>query len=173
MPTHAIVKNEGKYTLYVMSYGYSYTTWTYEATMEASAVLPDGVVNDNCCFAANITMSGYDVTTNYLFIGDGPKLKAINLMNLSNINDAIVDVATFDGDITDMHFDRDVNVLPNPEFSIAVSRSNGSSVYQIDPTIVNHGAILKRYDGIQGRPTSRSSSSTDMRPLWNALLTST
>lgn len=151
---YAIVKDEGKYTLYVMSYGYSYTTWTYEATMEASAVLPDGVVNDNCCFAANIMMSGYDVTTNYLFIGDGPKLKAINLMNLSNINDAIVDVATFDGDITDMHFDRDVNVLPNPEFSIAVSRSNGSSVYQIDPTIVNHGAILKRYDGIQGRIVS-------------------
>ena len=114
-----------------MSYGYSYTTWTYEATMEASAVLPDGVVNDNCCFAANITMSGYDVTTNYLFIGDGPKLKAINLMNLSNINDAIVDVAT----------------------CIRVS-ADGSSVYQIDPTIVNHGAILKRYDGIQGRIVS-------------------
>ena len=99
-------------------------------------------------------MSGYDVVTNYLFIGDGPKLKAINLANLDNINDAVIDVATFDGDITDMHFDRDVNVLPTAEFSIAVSRPNGSSIMQIDQSIVNHGAILKRYDGIQGRIVS-------------------
>ena len=99
-------------------------------------------------------MSGYSVTTNYLFVGDGPKLKAINLLNLNDINSAVIDVATFDGDITDMHFDRDVNVLPDAEFSIAVSRSSGSSIYQIDPTIINHGAVIRKFDGIQGRIVS-------------------
>ena len=152
--TYAIVKDGTKYMLYVISYGYSYVTYAYEATMDAAVELPAGTVNDDCCFAANIVMSGYDVMTNYLFIGDGPKLKAINLANLSNINDAVIDVATYDGDITDMHFDRDVNVLPTPEFSIAVSRPNGSSIMQIDQSIVNHGAILKRHDGIQGRIVS-------------------
>ena len=61
---------------------------------------------------------------------------------------------TYDGDITDMHFDYDVNNLPTTEFSIAVSRAAGSSIMQINPTIVEHGAILKRYDGIQGRIVS-------------------
>lgn len=151
---YAIVDNGGKYMLYVMSYGYSYDVWDYVSTMEAAVELPAGTVSNNSVFAANIVMSGYDVTTNYLFVGDGPNLKAINLVNLSNIDDAIVDVATFDGDITDMHFDRDVNVLPTPEFSIAVSRASGSSVMQIDPTLVNKGAVLRRFDGIEGRIVS-------------------
>ncbi len=152
--TYAIVKNNGKYYLYVINYELSYTTWNMEATMKSAVELPDGAINDNCVFAANIVMSGYSVTTNYLFVGDGPKLKAINLLNLNDINSAVIDVATFDGDITDMHFDRDVNVLPDAEFSIAVSRSNGSSIYQIDPTIINHGAVIRKFDGIQGRIVS-------------------
>lgn len=145
---YAIVKNEGKYYLYVLT-----TDWQLSPTVKM-AQLPDGAVNDNCVFAANITMQNYDVVSNYLFIGDGPKLKAINLLSLDNMNDAVIDVATFDGDITDMHFDRDVNVLPEAEFSIAVSRSTGSSIYQLDPTIINHGAIIKKYDGINGRIVS-------------------
>ncbi len=151
---YAVVKNNGKYYFYVINYELSYVTWDMEATMKYAVELPEGAVNDNCVFAANIVMSGYNVISNYVFVGDGNRLKAINLLNLNDVNSAVVDVATFDGEITDMHFDRDVNVLPDAEFSIAVSRDNGSSIYQIDPTIINHGAIVRKFDGIQGRIVS-------------------
>ena len=144
---YAVVQNEGKYYLYEVKYEYSYVTYTMEGTVTSYGELPAGTVNDQSCFSAS-------QDTPYLFVGTGTQLKAVNLANLNDLSNAVIDVQTFDGDITDMHIDYDVNVLPKTEFSIAVSRSSGSSVYQIDPTIVNHGAIIKKYDGIQGRIVS-------------------
>lgn len=144
---YAIVKNNGKYYLYVINYVFSYAVWGTLATMRNVVELPDDVINDNCVFDLS-------VKTPYLFVGSGNHLKAINLQGLNDIANAIIDVASYDGDITDMHFDYDVSALPEAEFSIAVSRNTGSSIYQIDPTIVNHGAIIKKFDGIQGRIVS-------------------
>ncbi len=144
---YAIVKNNGKYILYAINYVFNYRIWGTVATMKNSVELPEGAVNDNCVFALSNN-------TPYLFVGDGHQLKAINLQSLNDISNAVINVTTYDGDITDMHFDYDVSALPNSEFNIAVSRSNGSSIYQIDPTIINHGAIIKKYDGIQGRIVS-------------------
>lgn len=144
---YAVVKSEGKYYLYEVKYEYSYVTYSMEGSVTNYGELPAGAVNDQSCFAAS-------QETPYLFVGTGSQLKAINLGNLNDLASAVIDVHTYDGDITDMHFDYDVNNLPTTEFSIAVSRAAGSSIMQIDPTIVEHGAILKRYDGIQGRIVS-------------------
>jgi hypothetical protein len=144
---YAVVKSEGKYYLYEVKYEYSYVTYSMEGSVTNYGELPAGAVNDQSCFAAS-------QETPYLFVGTGSQLKAINLGNLNDLASAVIDVHTYYGDITDMHFDYDVNNLPTTEFSIAVSRAAGSSIMQIDPTIVEHGAILKRYDGIQGRIVS-------------------
>lgn len=145
---YAVVKNEGRFYLYGLSYALSYVTYQMEGSVTAYGELPAGTVNDQSCFTVSRD-------TPYLFVGTGHQLKAINLASLNNLSDAVIDVATYDGDITDIHVDYDVNVLPTTELNIAVSHADGtSSVMQIDPTIVNHGAVLKRYDGIQGRIVS-------------------
>ncbi|MBR6286495.1 MAG: hypothetical protein IKR18_05830 [Bacteroidaceae bacterium] len=144
---YAVIKNNEKYYLYELYFGYSYDVYDFIYKLTALAELPDGTVDENSSFAVN-------PSTPYLYIGTGNKLKAINLASLNDINNAINDVATFDGDIRGIAFTQDNTLLPDLEFSVAVSNGNNSSIYVVDPTLTAHGAIIKTYSGIKGRIVS-------------------
>lgn len=140
---YAVVNNGGKYYLYQLFFGYSSTARDFIYALKAKAEIPDGVVSNNSVFAIH-------PDTPYLFVGTGNSLKAINLNSLNEMSQAVNDLTTFDGDIKGMTFSRDNTVLPNLEFSIAVSRGGQSSILIVDPTLTSKGKILKRYNGIKG-----------------------
>lgn len=144
---YAVVKNEGHYWLYQMSFGYDYSVYAFIFKMLACVQLPDGTVNDESVFAVN-------PSTPYIYVGTGNMLKTINVESLNNIESAVNDIATFEGDIRALIFSQDTNLLPELEFTVVISNGNNSSILVVDPTLTSHGQILQRYDGIKGRVVS-------------------
>lgn len=143
---YAVVADGGKYYLYQMNYDYDGNVG-FVTKMTACVQLPEGAVTDSSCFAVHNTNP-------YMYIGTGNRLKAINLENLQGTGFSVIDVAAFNGEITDMHFAYDANVMPTLEFYVAVSGADGSSVLQVDPALTAHGRVIKRYDGFKGRIVS-------------------
>lgn len=144
---YAVVNNDGHYYLYKMSFGYDYSVWDFIYKMLACVELPDGTVNDQSVFAVN-------PSTPYIYVGTGNQLKTINVESLGDIASAVNDIATFEGDIRQLMFTQDTNLLPDLEFSVVISSGNSTSVLVVDPTLTSHGQILQRYDGIQGSAVS-------------------
>ena len=139
---YAVTNNDGKYWLYRFS-----VIWDGTATLLACVKLPEGVVNKDSHFALH-------PTSPYLFVSNGKKLQAINLENLTDINSAVNDLATYDGDITDMQFAYNKNKNVN-ELGIAVQTSaDKSSLLIINSQLTSHGAIIKHFDGIKGKVVS-------------------
>lgn len=144
---YAVLKNNGKYYLYAYNFGYSYDVYDFIYKLTGFAELPDGTVNDNSVFVVS-------PSTPYIYVGTGNKLKAINLSSLNDINSAVNDLATYDGDITGLLYSQDNNYLKNAEFVVAVSNGNNSTINVVDPTLTARGQILKSYPGIKGRIVS-------------------
>lgn len=144
---YAVTKSDGHYWLYKMFFGYDYSVWDFIFTMQACVQLPDGTVSDESVFAVS-------PNTPYIYVGTGNKLKAINVESLNNVESAVNDIATFDGDIKSLIFTQDTNILPDLEFTVVISNGNNSSILVVDPTLTSHGQILQRYDGIKGRVVS-------------------
>ena len=134
-------RNDG-YWLYCFS-----VSWDGTSTMTACAKLPDGVISGGSLFQVH-------PTSPYLFVTNGNKLMALNLDNLGNMETAVNDIATYEGDITALQYAYDYNKNVN-ELAIALqTSSNTASVLLIDPQLTAHGQILKRYDNIAGRVVS-------------------
>lgn len=144
---YAVINNNGKYFLYQLWFGYDYSVYDFIFKLTACVELPAGSVDDNSCFAVS-------PNTPYLFVGTGHKLLAINLQSLSDIDHAVNTIAEYDGDVSGIIFTQDSQLLPDLELSIAVSKTDSSSIYVIDPTLTAQGKILKRYDGIKGKIVS-------------------
>ena len=139
---YAVTNNDGEYRLYRFS-----VIWDGTATLLACVKLPEGVVSKDSHFALH-------PISPYLFVSNGNKLQAINLENLTNINSAINDLATYEGDITDIQFAYDANKQVN-ELGIAVQTSaDKSSLLIINSQLTSHGAIIKHFDGIKGKVVS-------------------
>lgn len=143
---YTIMKDDTDYKLYWMS-----VIWNGTTTMKACVTLPAGTVNDQSKFQVH-------PTSPYIFMSNGSKLMALNLDNISNISDAINDIATFDGDITAIHYAY-ANIYDDAkrvnQLAIAIRASaTESSLLIIDPQLTAHGQILERYDGIKGKVVS-------------------
>lgn len=139
---YTIMKRNGGYWLYCFKVKYDATS-----TLTACAKLSDGLIGSNSLFQVH-------PTSPYLFVTNGNKLMALNLENLGNMESAVNEIATYDGEITAMHYAYDNNKSVN-ELAIAVKQSSGtSSVLLIDPQLTAHGQVLKHYDNIQGRVVS-------------------
>ncbi len=139
---YTVMKRGDGHWLYCFS-----VSWDGTSTMTACAKLPDGLVTDGTLFQVH-------PTSPYLFVTSGSKLMAINLDNLGNMDTAVNDIATYNGEITAMHYAYDNNKNIN-ELAIAIQPSAGTaSVLLIDPQLTAHGQILKQYDNIKGRVVS-------------------
>lgn len=139
---YAVMKNGGEYTLYAME-----VNWDATTTLTAAAKLPAGALDDSSLFQVH-------PTSPYILMTKGNKLMALNLDNLANIEDAVNDIATYEGDITALHYAFD-NLKQINELAIAVQTSAGqSSVLVIDPQLTAHGEVIHRYDGVKGRVVS-------------------
>jgi hypothetical protein len=132
----------GKYVLHTLSC-YWDGTWTLLSRYE----FPDGVINDQTCFAPH-------KVNPYLMIGTGNQLMALNLQALSAGADAVNQIATYEGAITAMHYAYDINKNVN-EFGIAIQSTTAtSSLLLVNPSLTAKGEILKRYDNISGKLVS-------------------
>lgn len=139
---YAVVKSGGDYTLYGMS-----INWDATATLTVCAKLPAGAVDDNSLFQLH-------PTSPYILMTKGNKLMALNLDNLGNVDDAVNDIATYEGDITALHYAFD-NLKQVNELAVAIQTAAGqSSLLVIDPQLTSQGEVLERYDGIKGRVVS-------------------
>lgn len=144
---YAVLKNNGKYYLYSFSYGYDNATYSFNTKVLSCEELPDGTVSDNSKFQIRNDK-------NYLFVSNGNVLKAINMSTCGTGNVAVEDIATFGGAILDMQYCIDSTMKLN-EFGVAIDGGDGTtSLLIIDPTLTSHGAILQRFDGINGKAVS-------------------
>lgn len=142
MDIYAVMKTDAGHTLYKFT-----VSWDGISTLKACVKLPAGMIDDRSLFQVHPTAP-------YIFITTGNKLMALNLDNINNINDAFNDIATYDGDITAMHYAYDNNKQIN-ELAITVQKSSGeSSLLIIDSQLTAHGQILRQYDGIKGKVVS-------------------
>ncbi len=135
--------NAGKYILHKMSF----TTYDGTVTFSGRYEFPDGVINENSCFV------GHAVNP-YLMISNGNKLMALNLEALDAGASALNDICTYEGPITAMHYSYDKNRNVN-EFGLAIqANSSSSSLLIISTSLIDKGAVLKRYDNIAGKVVS-------------------
>ncbi len=139
----SILKTDaGKYVLHLLSCS-GYEIWTLLARYE----FPDGVINDQTCFAPH-------AVNPYLMISNGSKLMALNLDALSAGAAALNDIASYSGNIIAMYYAYDSSKSVN-EFGIAIqTNSTASSLLLVNPSLTAHGEIIKRYDNIPGKLVS-------------------
>ncbi len=139
----SILKTDaGKYVLHVLT-----ASWDGSWTLLAKYDFPDGVIDDQTCFAPH-------AVNPYLMIGAGKKLMALNLGALSSGAGALNDIATYEAPITAMHYAYD-NLKNVNEFAVAINtNSTSSSLLLVNPSLTAKGEILKRYDNIAGKLVS-------------------
>jgi len=133
----------GKYVLHKMAF----TTYDGTVTLSGRYEFPDGTINENSCFA------GHRVNP-YLMISNGNKLMALNLEGLDAGASSLNEICTYDGPITAMHYSYDNNRSVN-EFGIAIqTNASSSSLLIISTSLIDKGAVLKRYDNVAGKVVS-------------------
>jgi len=132
----------GKYILHVLS-----GSWDGSWTLVNKYQFPDGVIDDESCFAPH-------KVNPYLMISTGKKLMALNLEAFSAGDAAINDICTYEASITAMHYAYNINKLVN-ELGIAIqTTTSSSSLLIINPSLTSKGEVLKRYDNIAGKTVS-------------------
>lgn len=137
----------GEYILHIIS-----GSWDGSWTLIAKYQFPDGVIDDESCFAPH-------QINPYLMFSKGNNLRALNLEALSSGANAVNDICSYDGPITSMYYAHYTNWNDDSrsvnEFGIAVQTSSSSgSLLLIDPSLTAKGQILKRQDNIAGKITS-------------------
>jgi len=131
----------GKYILEAFT-----CTWDAVFSCVAHYEIPDGVINDESCFAAQYSSP-------YVMIGTGNDLYALNLNALSEGSAAVNKIRTYDGKITAMQYVYDANKSIN-EFALSIYNGSTSSLFVVNPTLISNGQILKRFDNIEGKIVS-------------------
>jgi hypothetical protein len=131
----------GKYVMHVLT-----CTWDATFACVARYEIPDGVINDESCFAAQ-------KSNPYLMIGTGKDLYALNLDALSSGATAVNKIHTYDGQITAMQYAYDANKNVN-DFAISTYNGTTSSLLVVNPSLISGGQILKRVDNVAGKIVS-------------------